>query len=248
MILADMTWKEVDALARDTIVLIPTGSLEQHGAHLPLLTDSLIASAVTTAVEKQTVNEVVLTPCIWLGASGHHLNFAGTCSASMEGYVLAITAVVESMMRHGFHRFLIVNGHGGNNEPNGVALRSLKEKNNNLTVGHVGYYVFGEPEIRESMEGPAKGIQHACEAETSLMMHLYPEKVRTDKLRDDGLKSEPPTQSLVKMWDEISEEGVLGFATLGTAAKGKKIFDACVKGIVSEVQAIHGGVVYTGNF
>jgi creatinine amidohydrolase len=248
MILADMTWKEVEALDRSTIVLIPTGSLEQHGAHLPLLTDSLLATAVTSAVEGKTAGKVLLTPCLWLGASGHHLNFAGTCSASMDGYISALTAVIESMMRHGFHRFLIINGHGGNNEPNGVALRTLKEKNNNLTLGHTGYYVFGESAIAESLEGPAKGIQHACEAETSLMLHLYPEKVRTDKLRNDGLATEPKTNTLVKMWDEVSEEGSLGFATFATAAKGKKIFDACVNGIVAEVNAIHGGVVYVGNF
>ena len=243
-----MTWMEVDALDRNSIVLIPTGSLEQHGAHLPLLTDSLLATAVTTAVEEETKAMVLLTPCIWLGASGHHLNFAGTCSASMEGYISALTAVIESMMRHGFHRFLVINGHGGNNEPNGVALRTLKEKNNNLTLGHAGYYQFGESVVREVLEGPAKGIQHACEAETSLMMHLHPDKVRTDKLRDDGLKSDPPTQSLVKMWDELSEEGSLGFATLATAEKGKQIFETCVKGIVAEVKAIHGGIIYVGNF
>jgi creatinine amidohydrolase len=248
MILADMTWKEVDALSRETIILIPTGSLEQHGAHLPLLTDSLLASGVTSAVENQASDLVLLTPCVWLGASGHHLNFAGTCSASMEGYIAALIAIVDSLARHGFHRFLIINGHGGNNEPNGVAFRSIKEKNNNLTLGHVGYYQFGEDAIREAMEGPTKGIQHACEAETSLMMHLYPDKVRTNLLRNDGLKSEPPTQSLVKMWDEVSEEGSLGYATLASAAKGKKIFDACVAGVVAEVKAIHSGVVYVGNF
>lgn len=248
MILAELTWKEVDALSRDTIVLIPTGSLEQHGAHLPLLTDTLLATATSSAVEQRTSDLVLLTPCVWLGASGHHLNFAGTCSASMEGYIAALTAIVESLTRHGFHRFLIINGHGGNNEPNGVAFRALKEKNNNLTLGHVGYYQFGEDAIRNAMDGLAKGIQHACEAETSLMMYLHPDKVRSDKLRDDGLISEPPTKSLVKMWDELSEEGVLGFATLATAEKGKKIFEACVDGLVAEVQAIHGGVVYVGNF
>ena len=248
MILADLTWKEVDSLDRGTIVLIPTGSLEQHGAHLPLLTDSLLATAVTNAVEKRSAEKVLLTPCIWLGASGHHLNFAGTCTASMKGYIASLTSVVESLMRHGFHRFLVINGHGGNNEPNGVALRTLKESNNHLTLGHAGYYQFGEEIIREALSGPSKGIQHACEAETSLMMYLHPDKVKRELLRDDGLKSEPSTQSLVKMWDEVSEEGSLGFATLATSEKGQRIFEACVDGIVSEVEAIHGGVVYVGNF
>lgn len=248
MILADMTWKEVEALDRNTIVLIPTGSLEQHGAHLPLLTDSLLATGVCSAVERQVSDKVLMTPCIWLGASGHHMAFAGTCTASMDGYISALTAVIESMAHHRFHRFLVINGHGGNNSPNDVALRSLKEKNPNWTLGHIGYYVYGEKAIAEVMDGPDKGIQHACEAETSLMMHLHPGKVRTSLLRDDGLRTDRPTKSLAKMWDEVSEEGSLGFATKATPEKGKKIFDACVEGVVGEVNAIHHGVVYVGIF
>ncbi len=248
MILADMTWKEVEALDRDTVVLIPTGSLEQHGAHLPLLTDSLLASAVTSEVERRLESETLMTPCVWLGASGHHLNFAGTCSASMDGYVASLTAIIESLARHRFHRFLVVNGHGGNTSPNDVALRAFKEKNPNLTLGHIGYYAFGDQAIADSLEGPDKGIQHACEAETSLMMYLHPDKVRTELRRDDGLRSDPPTRSLVKMWDEVSEEGSLGFATKASADKGKVIFEACVSGLVAEVKAIHQGVVYVGIF
>ncbi len=248
MILADMTWKEVEALDRNTVVLIPTGSLEQHGAHLPLLTDTLLATGVASAVEQRIPSKVLMTPGVWLGASGHHLNFAGTCSASVAGYCEAITAIIESLARHRFHRFLVVNGHGGNNSPNDVALRALKEKNSNLTLGHVGYYVYGEKAIAEVMEGPDKGIQHACEAETSLMMHLHPDKVRTSLLRNDGLRTDPPTKSLVKMWDEVSEEGSLGYATLASASKGKTIFEACVAGVVGEVEAIHQGVVYVGIF
>jgi creatinine amidohydrolase len=241
-----MTWQEVDALDRNIVVVIPTGSLEQHGAHLPLLTDSLIATAVTTAVEKAMPAQVLLTPCIWLGASGHHLPFAGTCSASMSGYIEAVTQIVESLKRHRFHRFVIINGHGGNNEPNGVALRALKLDNPNLTLGHAGYDQFCAHDTSLVLTGPAKSIQHACEAETSLMLHLFPDKVRTEKIRDDGLVSNPPTSCLVNMWDEISEQGVLGYATQATADKGKIIFEAAVLGIVKEIQAIHGGIVYEG--
>lgn len=248
MILSEMTWQEVDALSRDTVVLIPTGSLEQHGPALPLFTDSLIATAVTNAVEKQVSEKVLLTPCLWLGASGHHLNFAGTCSASTTAYIEALTSVIKSLHRHRFHRFLVINGHGGNNELNGIALRQLKEENNNLTLGHRGYYQFVDELVSSVLEGPIKTIQHACEAEVSLMLHLHPDKVKRDNLRDDGLRSQPPTQSLVKMWDEISEEGSFGFATLGTAEKGRTIFEASVAAISQEVSAIHGGIVYAGIF
>jgi creatinine amidohydrolase len=248
MILAEMTWKEVEAADRDTIVVIPTGSIEQHGPFLPTATDTLIATAVTSAVEQQVKSKILVTPTIWLGASGHHLPFAGTLSASVSGYTEALVATIQSLAKHRFHRFLIINGHGGNNEPNGVTLRKLKEENPNLTLGHRGYYQFAEQVIAETLEGPIKGIQHACEAEVSLMLHLHPEKVRKDLIRDDGLRPLTPVQSLVKGWDEISEEGSFGFATLGNAEKGKRIFDACVEGIVKEVEAIHQGVVYRGIF
>lgn len=248
MILAEMTWKEVEALDRDTIVVIPTGSIEQHGAFLPTSTDTLIATAVCTAVEERTKEKILVTPTIWLGASGHHLPFAGTLSASVTGYMETLTAAIQSLAKHRFHRFLIINGHGGNNEPNGVTLRKLKEENPNLTLGHRGYYQFAEEVISETLEGSIKTIQHACEAEVSLMLHLHPEKVSKDLIRDDGLRPVSPVQSLVKSWDEISEEGSFGFATLGNAEKGKRIFDACVEGIIKEVEAIHAGVVYRGIF
>lgn len=248
MILAEMTWKEVDALDRDVIVVIATGSIEQHGPFLPTATDTLIATAVTSAVENRVGEKVLVTPTIWLGASGHHLPFCGTLSASVTGYIEALTAVIQSLARYRFHRFLIINGHGGNNELNGVTLRKLKEEFPNLTLGHRGYYQFAEQVIADTLEGPIKSIQHACEAEVSLMLHLHPEKVRTDLIRDDGLRPVTPVQSLVKGWDEISEEGSFGFATLGSAAKGQRIFNACVEGIAIEVEAIHAGVVYRGIF
>ena len=159
-----------------------------------------------------------------------------------------MTSTIQSLAKHRFHRFLIINGHGGNNEPNGITLRQIKEQNPNLTLGHRGYYQFAEQVIAETLEGSIKGIQHACEAEVSLMLHLHPEKVRKDLIRDDGLRPVTPVQSLVKGWDEISEEGSFGFATLGSAEKGKRIFDACVEGIVNEIEAIHAGVVYRGIF
>jgi creatinine amidohydrolase len=169
-------------------------------------------------------------------------------SASVNGYLETVTQIIENLHRHRFHKFLIINGHGGNNDFNSVALRTLKEKYPNLTLGHSGYYQFAEEVISQTLEGSIKGIQHACEAEVSLMLHLHPEKVRVDKLRDDGLRSNPPTNTLVKGWDEISEEGSFGFATLGSAAKGKAIFDACIEGLAKEINAIHQGFYYKGIF
>ncbi|MBS1709686.1 MAG: creatininase family protein, partial [Armatimonadetes bacterium] len=172
MKLAEATWTEVRDLSRDVVVVIPTGSLEQHGPHLPLFTDSILATAVAEAMEARIPGQVVLTPTVWLGASGHHLSFPGSLSASFGGYGATLEAIVGSLAAHGFWKFYVVNGHGGNTEPNGVAMRALKEKDKDLLLGHVGYFEFIDPALLAGLKGPLKNIAHACEAETSLMMHL----------------------------------------------------------------------------
>ncbi|MGV3614892.1 MAG: creatininase family protein [Fimbriimonas sp.] len=246
MKLAELTWTEVEAIDREVVVVVPTGSLEQHGAHLPLFTDSLLATAVAEAAEKTLAAQVLLTPTLWLGASGHHLRFPGTLSASYETYEGAIQDVVESLLPHGFRKFMVLNGHGGNTSPNDVAMRRLKARHPEATVGHVGYFAFCEARIAETLEGPAKNMRHACEAETSLMMHLHPHLVRADRRRDDGLASEPAVKSPVHHFDEITEAGSLGYATLATAEKGRAIFEAAVEGVVAELRTLADGYVLKG--
>lgn len=239
MKLADMTWQEVGALDRETVVVIPTGSNEQHGPHLPVFTDSILATAVSEAVEAKIGNKVLVTPTLWLGASSHHLAFPGSLSNSMSGYNEALKAVVESLHRHGFWKFYIINGHGGNTSLNDVALRELKELHPNLLLGHSGYFTYCADLCAELLEGPAKMIQHSCEAEVSLMMHVRPDLVRKDKLRDDGLSM--PVPGMVHFFDEVTEEGSRGYATLATAEKGRKLFDRAVDGLVDAVSLLHTG-------
>jgi len=247
MVLADMTWPEVDACSREAVVLIPTGSLEQHGPHLPLFTDSILAGTVAAAVEALLPTKVLLTPTLWLGASGHHLKFAGSLSNSFEAYMGAVESVVESLIPHGFAKFFILNGHGGNTEPNGLAMRTLKAKHPELTFGHSGYFAYIEQEVAGILEGPSKEMRHACEAEASLIMHLRPDLVRMDKLRDDGLHVDPPIRGLVHFFDELTEEGSLGYATRATAEKGRRIFEAAVSAVAKEMEALSDGFVLVGN-
>lgn len=246
MILSELTWQDVGALSREMVVLVPTGSLEQHGPHLPLFTDSLIATAVAQGVERNLQEDVLLTPTLWMGASGHHLAFPGTISASFEAYEGAITSLVESLLPHGFRKFYFLNGHGGNTEPNGVALRKLKARFGTALFGHLGYFALITDEIASILDGPAKDMRHACEAEASLIMHLHPDLVRIDKLRDDGLKTEPPLKGVVLHFDEFTEEGSLGYATLATKEKGAKIFEAAVSASTIEIQRFAEGFVLIG--
>ncbi len=246
MKLQDATWLDVDGFGREGVVLIPTGSLEQHGPALPLFTDSFLVTAVAEAVEFALSGQVLLTPTFWLGASGHHLRFSGTLSASFESYSGAIESVVESLLPHGFHKFYLLNGHGGNKDSNGLVLRSLKSRHLNATFAQTSYYEFATTVVAETLEGPLKTIRHACEAEASLMMYLKPELVREDKLRDDGLVVDPPIVGLVHHFDEITEQGSYGYATLANAEKGKKIFDAAVSGALKDIGALANGYFLRG--
>jgi len=246
VILSDLTWLEVEAVSRDVVVLIPTGSCEQHGPHLPLFTDTILATAASRAVERRIPEKVLLTPTLWLGASGHHVAMAGTLSASFPAYIGALQSVVESLIPHGFHKFYVVNGHGGNTDPNGVALRELKSRHVECTFGHRGYFAFIGKEMEDIMTGPIRTIMHACEAEASLMMHISPDLVRIDKLRDDGLAPVPAVQGVVHHFDELSEQGSLGYATLATPEKGRQLFELAVAGCVREIEAIADGYVLEG--
>jgi creatinine amidohydrolase len=246
MKLQDMTWPEVDAISREVVVLIPTGSLEQHGPHLPLSTDTLLVTAVAEAVEQRLGEAVLLTPTLWLGASAHHLPFAGTLSADFSGYQSAIASIVESLLPHGFHKFYVLNGHGGNDEPNGISLRTLKAKYPDVTLGQASYYGFARDAVAANLRGPRKTLSHACEAETSLVMHIRPDLVRIDKLRDDGLSPEPPAPGVIHNFDEISEQGSIGYATLAAAETGRLIFEAAVEGTTLTIQTIAEGYVLQG--
>lgn len=229
MKLAEATWKEVSLLSREQVVLIPTGSMEQHGTHLPLQTDTLIVEAVANAAEGRIPEQVLMCPTLWLGASDHHLPFAGSLSSSFEAYSASLESVISSLQRHRFTRFLVLNGHGGNTDLNSIVLRRFKNLYPNQTFAHTGYFELITDAISESLKGPLKHISHACEAETSLVMHLRPDLVRRDNLRDDGMRAEPPISGLVFNFDELSDEGSIGCSTYASPETGAKIFDAAVQ-------------------
>jgi creatinine amidohydrolase len=243
VILAESRRPQVEKFDRQGVVLIPTGSNEQHGRHLPLHTDSLLVTAFAREVERRLPDQILLTPTLWLGASAHHLAFPGTLSASLSGYQEALQNVVESLVPHGFEKFYVVNGHGGNTEPNGLALRGLKERRPNLTYGHSGYFSFiPDALLREKLRGPQKGILHACEAETSLMLHLHPELVHMGEAVDDGLEVAQDVPGLIHHFDERTEEGVLGYATFASAETGKALFEAAVERGTEAMRALADGI------
>ena len=110
----ELTSPEIGALDRDrTVLVLPLGSVEQHGNHMPLGTDTLLAQAVCLAAAEQAGKVAVLPPP-WYGFSAHHMRFPGSITLRAETLMALAEDVVGAVVKHGFRRILIVNGHGGN--------------------------------------------------------------------------------------------------------------------------------------
>lgn len=247
MKLANLTTTEIRDLDRDALILIPTGSMEQHGSHLPLCTDTFLVSKVAETLEAAHASNVLMVPALWLGASLHHMSFSGTLSASFETYESALTDVIESLRRHGFWKFFVLNGHGGNASSNDIALRKLKNQHPELVLCAANYYDFADQAVlTNQLKGPLKTCRHACEVETSLMLHLAPSIVRLDLAVDDGLQPSEPIRGLVMSFDEITEQGAFGFPSLATAEKGKLIFESLIANLNQQIKALCGTVALAG--
>jgi creatinine amidohydrolase len=189
---ARMTAPELRALAArpHAIAILPVGSLEQHGPHLPVITDTASASAAAIRAARLVSDDtaVAVLPGLWLGMSEHHLPFGGTISVDYEAYYGILRGVVRSLKALGFARLLIVNGHGGNVDPLAVAVRELAVQYAIPIVATTPWFLAPAAiaEIFESDTAP----RHACEGETSVMMAIAGDIVRTDKL-DEAVEQAP---------------------------------------------------------
>jgi creatinine amidohydrolase len=216
--LAAAHWPDVEAGARRVLV-VPVGSLEQHGAHLPLDTDTRIAVA---AAERACAGRdgVGLAPAIAIGASGEHADFPGTLSI---GHVALSTLLVELGRHASLHwpAMLLVNGHGGNAGAIGDALGKLRSEGRDCHVWHAG--------VRPSTLAAA-GIglvpdAHAGRVETSLMLALAPGDVRLGEAAAG--ETRPLTEIMAGLRAggvrPVSQNGVLGDPAGASAAEGERL-------------------------
>ena len=227
---ARLTGPEIRAVAAqpDALAVLPIGSLEQHGPHLPVITDTASASAAALRAARLTSAEipVLVLPGLWTGMSEHHLPFGGTISLNFSELQGVLRGVVRSLRAVGFGRLLIVNGHGGNVEPLAVAARELAHEFGLPVVATTPWYLTQAEVavIAETENTPG----HACEGETSVMMAIAPELVRTDKF-DEAVRQRPePTpryDGFSRFWsfsERAPVTGVWGDPRPATAAKGER--------------------------
>ncbi len=189
---ARMTAPDLRAIAtrEGALAILPAGSLEQHGPHLPVITDTASASAAAIAAARLVANDVpvAVLPGLWLGLSEHHLPFGGTISVDYAAYRAILESIVRSLRAIGFARLLIVNGHGGNIDPLAVASRELAVAYDMPIVATTPWFLARE-KLAPIFEVDT-GAKHACEGETSMMMAIARDIVRKDKL-DEAMQQAP---------------------------------------------------------
>ena len=230
----ELTSAKLAALNREqTLVVIPIAAVEQHGPHMPTGTDTILCTALAEALESRLADEVLLTPTVWLGASAHHLRIGSTLDTALDTYVATLCDVARSLLDDGYRRIVFLNGHGGNIDPMKVAVRELQPVYVDALLVGGCYWSVADAERKEILEGDQKFVGHACEFETSLMMHIRPELVDESRLADAGELVDDVIDGFYVSRDmtQRTREGFTGRPDLATAEKGGQLFEGIVNGL-----------------
>lgn len=166
---SELTRAALSEVLPEALVVLPIGSTEQHGPHLPTSTDITVAEAIAVRsakiAAKETSRPLVLAPPLAFGASHHHLPFGGTLSLKPATLLAVLEDLLASMVSSGASRLVLLNGHGGNSGVCHAAAASVSAQYEHVTVAHVNYWA-----LRPVSEPQVPG--HAGRFETSLMLAL----------------------------------------------------------------------------
>ena len=240
------TWPEMaEVVKKQPVVVLPIGSVEDHGPHLPLDTDNFLIWSFCEEAARRAEGDILLMPLVPYGFETHHLDFPGTIDIRMEHLLNFMLDITKSVAHHGFERILIADGHGSN-----MPILDLVARRTNLeTKALCGAFIWPSlaPEaigkVRQTERG---GMAHACELETSVYLHLDSERVQMEKAKAD---MDMPSSEFIWMdlmegsrvllmdeWTRFSKSGVSGDPTRATPDKGKIVFEAVVEAFLRLVR------------
>jgi creatinine amidohydrolase len=239
-----------EVVKQQPVVVLPVGSVEDHGPHLPLDVDNFLIGSICEEAARRLDGKMLLLPPIPYGFEEHHMDFPGTIDIAMEHLLHFVSDVTRSVARHGFRRILLADGHGSNMPILDLVARRTVLDTEALCAVFIWPSLAQQTieRLRES-EKPG-GMAHACELETSVYLYLDASRVQMEKARKEiGLPSsrflwmDLMTSSPVVMmdhWSRFSKSGIVGDPTLATKEKGQKIFEAVVEGLVELVKDFQG--------
>jgi creatinine amidohydrolase len=222
--------------ALDAIAIVPIGSTEQHGPHLPTGVDVMLVTEVARRAALRTVAPVLVLPTIWTGLAEHHMSLGGTITLDMRTFSSLIEGVCRSLLRQGFRRILLLNGHGGN-------IAALTTLVNDLgprlaaPIATATYWQLADEAFRTILEDQST-VQHACEAETSMMLALAPDLVAMNEataiVGPVNVALAGSASADAYRWRSFqarTPHGVLGDPRRATAAKGERLFEAAADAV-----------------
>ncbi len=173
-----LTWIEMnEAIAAQKVILLPTGSTEQHGPHLPLDVDVFLAETVCLEVGRRAADRVLVLPPVSYGLNLHHIDFPGTIHIEPEVFIAFCLNITKSVAYHGFKKILLVNGHGSNTPLVDLVARKTVLSTESLCAA-LNYYSLAVEAFEQVKETPV--MAHADEFETSLYLYLAGDRVRMD--------------------------------------------------------------------
>ncbi len=196
-------------------VLLPIGSMEQHGEHLPVDTDTVSAWHVACGAARGLEHPpAVVTPPVWVGLSPHHMGFPGSLTLRLETLSSVIADICASIAAQGFEGIVLLNGHGGNQALLQALALELRHRLE-LLVLHVTYWDLIWDLLGELREGAGTSIGHSGELETSIQLYLQPQRVTEHRPLARGVTDDP---------------------ALGQASKGQRLMDAATEALADYVQ------------
>jgi len=237
---------------RGKVILIPIGHTEQHGYHLPLSVDTLIIEAIAKGTATKMPTRSYTLPVMPYGVSTHRSSFAATLNAGGRAFEDFWLAVIDALVPRGFDRFYFMSGHGGNSSFLVNIVKYAGERHRRIFCATAWLHTsgrIGAEALSKYRTSPIGGMGHACELETSYLLHLRPDLCQMERVVDEtdfvttpdyymdwieggALVANPP-------WDDDSRTGAYGAGSHGTAEKGRLWLEAAIEEKVDHVEQIH---------
>ncbi len=236
MLLGKLTWPEVSSIVNDVdFVILPIGSTEQHGRHLPLDNDAYSALEISKLVAEKLKDKlkILIAPLIPYGMSEHHMDFPGTITLRNETLINIIEDICISLSRHGFKRILILNGHGGNTAAIRVAVQELNLKHN-LNVYAINWWDIVSDVFKSIYNTP---ITHADEGETAVAYALN-QRVVIESIKGSGNYGEETILYTSKRMKEYTLTGSMGHPEKALKEHGEMIINSVVNRLAEELLKI----------
>ncbi|HLW47222.1 MAG TPA: creatininase family protein [bacterium] len=248
-----LTWPEInDAVAMKKVVVLPVGSTEQHGHHLPLDVDAKLSSSVVYEAARRAPADMLVLPPVAYGYCHHVMDFPGTINIEPSTFVKFLLDITRSVAYHGFKRIVVVNGHGSNHPLVEEIGRQTILQTDALCLTLSWWQLVAERWNREWRESVLPGgCAHACELETSMYQHVDPAGVRAQEIRDElaafmalpgaarwhtvDLTASSPA-AIVEWTSTYTQSGVIGEAKKATPEKGREVFEHAVGQLVEMVR------------